>query len=235
MSSVTEVSKLSEQEYRAARGLNYSGMKDLAISPLRFWYLHVNPDAPVIEPTPEMQIGSALHCKVLEPDKFNERYASEISASDFDGCLVTMDDLRRWLTERGEKPKGTRKADVITQVQSVDPGWPIFDVLADAHYAECKGKVLFGRDDWQRIERMADALMSEPHVRAILGRGKAEVPYFTTDPESGVLLKSRLDFVSPGLIVDLKSFSQKRGKSIDRSIHDAIWYERYSKIGRAHV
>jgi hypothetical protein len=45
-------------------GLSFSGMKDFAVSPLRYWYRNINPNRPPFEATPEMQLGSALHCAV---------------------------------------------------------------------------------------------------------------------------------------------------------------------------
>jgi hypothetical protein len=41
-------------------------MKDLAVSPLRYWHLNLNPNRPPRIETPEMQFGTALHCLVLE-------------------------------------------------------------------------------------------------------------------------------------------------------------------------
>jgi hypothetical protein len=40
-------------------------------------------------------------------------------------------------------------------------------------------------------------------------------------------LKGRLDWVTPTVTLDIKTFTQKRGKSIDQSVADAIYYEGY--------
>jgi hypothetical protein len=42
-----------------------------------------------------------------------------------------------------------------------------------------------------------------------------------------VLLKAKMDWVAPNLTVDFKTFTQMRGKSIDRAVADAIFYEGY--------
>jgi hypothetical protein len=74
---------------------------------------------------------------------------------------------------------------------------------------------------------MAEALAVEPALQKMLATGTSEVEYFVTDRETGVNLKSKMDWVAPGLILDLKTFSASRGKSIDRAVADAIWNEKY--------
>lgn len=218
-------------EYRTWPGLSYSSMKDLAVSPLRFWHCHLNPERPAEEPTAEMKIGSALHCAVLEPAAFDERYACEISAEDYDGCLVTMEDLRGWLRDKGLTPRGSRKAEVIAQVQAHDPDWPILDVLLESQERDTAGKTTFKKDDWRRIAAAAQALVDEPKLKQILDDGKPEVSILSTDKETGVPLKARLDWATPKVTLDLKTFSQKRGKSIDQTVADAIFYEKYHHQG----
>lgn len=217
--------RMSEAQYRASTGLSYSALKDLAISPLRFWYWHINPDRPTDEPTREMVIGSALHCRVLQPKEFERRYAKEFQVEAHH--LVTMDHLREWLRDRGETPKGTTKDKLVSQVHAIDPSAPVADVLREFHKAEHDGKKLLKADDWQRIESMAASLLAEPKMQEILSEGEAEVPLFVTDSETGVVLKGLLDWVAPTFTADLKTFTQKREKSIDKSIADAIWYEKY--------
>jgi len=52
---------ISEAEYRPMQGLSFSAMKHLAVSPLRYWYMEVNPQRPIEESTMEQNIGSAIH------------------------------------------------------------------------------------------------------------------------------------------------------------------------------
>jgi len=214
-------------DYFNSPGLSNSGLKDLAISPLRFWYLHLNPNRPIVEPTHEMHIGSAFHCAILEPDQFDQRYCRALNPDDYPGLLTTAEDMRGWLKSKGLTPHGTRKEHYIDQIQRADPNVPILEVLYAYYAAENVGKVIFGGDDWERVQGMAGALREEPNVAAILQDGKAEVALTGTDPDTGVLLKGKLDWLAPTLTMDLKSFTQKRGKSIARSIADAIFWERY--------
>jgi hypothetical protein len=215
-----------DSEYFAAPGLSNSGLRDLAVSPLRYWWRNLSPDRPKDEATPEMQIGSALHAAILEPESFHQRYACECIPPD--GCLDTIEDLRNALDAVGLKAKGTAKGPIIQQVQDALPNAPILAVLKQQHAIEHAGKVIFKDADWQRICGMKAALLQEPRVMAILdGPGKPEQPIFVKDTETGILLKGKLDWLAPTLTMELKTFSQKRGKSIDKSVADAIFYEAY--------
>ncbi len=217
---------MNDAEYFAAPGLSNSGMSDLAVSPLRYWHLHLNPERPADEPTAEMQVGSALHCAVLEPSEFDKRYACELIPPE--GCLDTISDLRLALENIGLKGKGSAKGPIIQQVQEALPHMPILSVLQEQHAQQNEGKVIFPVESWLCIGGAAAALRDEPRVNAILdAEGKSEHRIFMIDKETGVPLKGKLDWLAPGLTLDLKTFTQKRGKSIDRSVADAILYEQY--------
>lgn len=222
------VAKIPAAEYYATPALSNSGMKDLAVSALRYWYLNINPDRPVREETQEMLFGSALHCLVLEGDQvFEQRYACKLDPADYPNCLTTIEDLRGWIRDKGGKPSGTRKSEVIQQAQSMDRSVPIWDVLEARHFATNGGKTFFEKADWTRLANAAAALRREPKVQEILQAGDAEVSVFAPDPSTGIPLKGRLDWANKKYILDLKTFTQKRGKSIDQSVADAIFYEGY--------
>ena len=214
-------------DYSSIPGLNYSGMKDLAISPLRYWHLHINPDRPEPEPTPAMAFGSALHCKVLEPDQFTSRYCKAFNPGDYPEALRTIDDIRGWLTGRGLKPKGTRKGDLIQQVVEADPETAILDVLEGYHARDVGDREILSADFWRDVHGAAEALYAEPSFMALLTQGKPEVTMTATDPKTGVPLKCRCDLVGDGWILDVKTFSQMKDKSIDKTITDALWFNHY--------
>ena len=218
---------MNREEYFTSPGLSNSAMKDLSVSPYRYWYHWLNPDRPERPETPEMTFGSALHCKVLEPEQFTARYAPALDASLIDGCLVTVQDLRTWADSHGFKLKGSLKADLIAQVQAATPDVPIFDVLQAQHAVETEGKKILKQTDWARVLSCAAALQREPKFTELMRCGEAEYPMFATDPELGVPLKARMDLVSPSLTLDVKTFGQQRGTSIDKTVTNAIWYESY--------
>ena len=205
--------------------LTQSGMKDLAVSPLRYWHKWIRPDREPDEPTPAMVFGTALHCAVLEPDEFPNRYACDIDPAEYP--LVTIGHLREWIRDKGGNPKGTLKSDVIAQALSMDAFAPIFDVAVERHAKQHEGKEILSLDFWTRCADASQALRDEPHVRDILKSGKAEVQMSAKDTDTGVWLGGRLDWVTATRTLDIKTFTSTRGKSIDRAIADAIYYEAY--------
>jgi len=224
---------LTHETYSELPGVSWSALKDLSVSSYRFWHLHVNPNRPEPRTSPEMMFGSALHCAVLEPDQFNDRYACSLSQSDYPGLLVTMDNLRQWLRDRGVTPKGSMKSDVIAQVRNhFEQGHCgeqpplIWDLMCVAHDQENTGKVQFAKEDWLRITACAESLRNEPKMQELLKDGRAEAWYEVKDPDTGVMLRSRMDWVTAKYTCDIKTFSQKRGKSIDKTVTDALWYEQ---------
>ena len=216
---------MTRGEYDAAPGLSQSMLKDLAISPLRMWHRWLRPDREPEEPTAAMRVGSAVHAAVLEPGTFDARYACEMIPPK--GSLDTMDDLRGFLRENGQTPKGTRKADVIAQVQAFAPLVPICEVLYQQHAAQHAGKVICKADEWANIQGAKNALLEEPKIQEILKTGEAEKPLFSVDADTGVRLKGVLDWDRADLFLDLKTFTQREGKSIDQSIAADIYWRRY--------
>jgi hypothetical protein len=222
---------ISNSEHHSIHALSNSGMKDLAVSPLRYWYRHINP-APKVEDeeTASMRMGSALHCAVLESNEiFESRYARALDPSDWPVCLDTIQEIRGWITDKGQKPKGTRKDEVISQalelMTHLGEHVPILQVEQSRFARENEGKTILAVDEWERLAGMALALSEEPALRPILAHGKCEVSMVARDPEAGVLLKARLDWMTPATTLDLKTFTVKRDGSVDKAICDAIYYE----------
>jgi hypothetical protein len=83
------------------------------------------------------------------------------------------------------------------------------------------------KEEMTRVRGAAEALRAEPKLQPYLADGKAEVPLTAICPRTGVPLKCRVDWMTKTAMLDLKTFSQQRSKSIDQCISDAIWYERY--------
>lgn len=221
--------------YHDAPGLSNSGMKSLDISPYRYWQDSVRPDREPRTETPAMKLGTALHTAVLEEATFNDRYGTFASKEDFPGCLDTVGELKVWLAEHHQKvPSGFNKPDIIAMVQRVDPTVKILEVEMRRHGGANHGKVLLDKGDMDRVRAMTQALKSEKRLARILARGKSEVSVFVKDPETGILLKCRMDWVhqqahandAPNTILDLKTFSAQDMR-IDEAVVKALRYRGY--------
>ena len=57
----------------------------------------------------------------------------------------------------------------------------------------------------ERVQRMADALAANQAAMALLGAGEPEVSAYAPDEETGVMRRARFDWLTPGILVDLKT------------------------------
>ena len=214
---------IDQNNYEDVVALNYSGMKHLAVSPLRFWHLKLNPLREPIEPTKAMTFGSALHCKVFEPSKFESRFYTELERPE--DALGTISDIRDWIVDRGGSPKGTMRAQLIDQAKKINPSVRIWEELQASHKTKNQGKEFLDAEMIANLDNCEQALMQSERVVQILSNGVAEKRYEAEI--DGCPMKARLDWVTPKMIVDLKTFTQTKGKSIDKTVADAIKYEKY--------
>jgi hypothetical protein len=195
--------------------------------------------------TPAMRLGTALHAAVLESDTFLDRYSYELTKADFPDALETVEDIKEWLDGRCVVYKKSEpKPKLIEIAKSIDPTVQIMDDLMRGQFASNRGKVVLKKQEYDRVFGMAKALLREPALRPILAKGKREVSIFAIDPETGVLVKCRYDWLDaadtsqymgrgstpPGRSLDLKTYSE-RGEDIDRTIMKAIRYEGYDRQG----
>lgn len=69
------VYNISNEEYHESEGISRSKLMLLNKSPHHFWYEVLSGKAIKKEATPAMNVGSAFHTLLLEPEKFNEEFA----------------------------------------------------------------------------------------------------------------------------------------------------------------
>ena len=105
----------------------------------------------------------------------------------------------------------------------------LWDRELERHAALHEGKVFLGTEESKKIERAAAVVLAaDPYVTAApLGRHAGGPRCFVRDPETGVMLKARMDYVRPRSTVDIKTFSNSRGKPVEKAIFEAIYYEGY--------
>jgi len=65
---------LTNDEYHESAGISRSGIMEFKRSPKHYWYKYLNADYLKKESSKEMIFGSALHCYILEPERFDNEY-----------------------------------------------------------------------------------------------------------------------------------------------------------------
>ena len=217
---------MPEDVYHAADGLSNSGMKHLHVSPLNYWHHNLNPDFEGREETAALRFGKAAHCLGLEPDRFNERFARKLTPEERPGALVTTEDMKAFLSSHGLTKSG-KKQDLVDRIRSNGLNAVIWDEEVVKHAELHAGKTFLGEEEASLIHKAAAVLAADPFARILLTDGIPEVSFFVRDPATGVMLKARMDYVKPTATVDLKTFSNSRGKPTDKVVFDAICYEGY--------
>jgi exodeoxyribonuclease VIII len=65
---------MENADYHRHRAVSKSHLDQVARSPLHYWARYLDPNRIEPEPTPAMQVGTAVHTHVLELDQWDQRY-----------------------------------------------------------------------------------------------------------------------------------------------------------------
>lgn len=217
---------MSEEVYHADPALSASGIRNLLISPLDYWINSpLNPEYEDRK-TDSMVAGTAFHRRLLEPERFAELYAGVPTKDDYPDAIDGADALKAECDRLGLKKNG-RIEDLCCRILEAEPSAQLWPVIRNRMIAEADGRILLKPDVIKDIERAARIVEAhQSAARAITG-GHSEVSIFWTDPEYGVRMKSRLDYLKVRAIVDVKTFSNIYGRPLDVAITQAVANERY--------
>lgn len=171
------VRDLDEATYHRLPGLSSTGAKKILRSPAHYqWYMS-HPE----EPKDAFDVGSAVHSKVLGV-----------------GAQITV-------YPDGNGPERFEYEGAETDNVLASNG-AVSTKAAKAFEAEARsnGLIPVKRVTARVVNLMAESVLSNPTVKALLSTGDPEVSMFATDPDTGVALRGRLDWHGPRL-VDLKT------------------------------
>lgn len=65
---------MTNEEYHAHPAIGASGLKLMARSPLHYWAAYIDPEREPMKPSAAMALGTATHCAILEPHRFDDLY-----------------------------------------------------------------------------------------------------------------------------------------------------------------
>jgi hypothetical protein len=217
---------LDESVYHADPALSSSGIRNLLVSPLDYWVnSSLNPDY-VDEKTDAMITGTAFHRRLLEPVRFAELYAGAPSKEDYPDAIDGGEALKAECERLGLK-KGGKIEDLCDRILDSDPKAKLWPVIKQGILAGLEGKTLLKRETMADIERVARFVFAHESAAKALTGGAAEVSIFWLDPETGVRMKARLDYLKVKAIADVKSFSNPLAKPIDAAVASAVANGRY--------
>lgn len=163
---------MPNEAYHAYEGISNSGLNHVARSPAHYRY------APPYKSTRAMEIGTAFHTALLEPERYESEYMTVTGCND-----------RRLAEYKGAaKVYGNDKT------------------LTESEGAGC---VI-----------MAEAIRANTAARELLEKeGYAEISAFIEDPETGVLMRCRYDWLTvDGYAMDLKKTQDAREHAFSRAM-----------------
>ena len=212
---------LPEAEYHADPALSSSGIRNLLVSPLDYWMNStMNPEY-VDEKTDAMVIGTALHRRILEPARFRAMYAAVPTKDEYPDALDGAEALRARCAELGLKRSGTI-SDMCERILEVDPRAELWPVIRAEMMEKAQGRIMLRPSVAADIERAAWIVLKHQSAAKAMSGGHAEVSIFWTDPETGIAMKARLDYLKVKAVVDLKSFSNPLGKPLKSAVAAAV-------------
>ncbi len=168
------VEGMPNEEYHAYEGVSKSGLDKVARSPAHYKYSKQK------DPTRAMEIGTAIHAAILEPERFDKEY------------VITDASLRT--------AKAYKDAKAI-------------------HGSE----LTLTKPEGEKVIGMREAVESNYKAMIHLRRapGKAELSAICTDPETGVTIRARFDWLNDERVaVDVKKTQDIRAHKFCRSVSD---------------
>lgn len=187
--------------------LSQSGMKDLLVSPMNFWINSgLNPERKKNE-TSAMSLGTAVHTRILDGlHAYSEQYAVAPKKRDYPNAVDGAVALKTLCKEMGLKATGTI-AELCKRIQEVDSHAELWPEIKRGFEETSENKQILKGDDGETVNRISEMVERHTTARDAFQNGVSEVTVFWPDSVTGIPMKARFDYLKPGIIVELKTFT----------------------------
>ncbi len=198
---------LSNEEYHGSTGENSSKLK--IITNRSAMHYRAWEPAP---PTEAMLMGSVLHCLVLEPEQFEQRYSF---TSGWEGTKKP----------NANKLEKNYKDDELAYVERVKASTEKGMIVIDKNPQAWTPK---GEKKPCNVLAVADAVRGHPAWKLVIGKNPVfERAFYWEDEETGILCKIKVDAFNPSyrdgpriMLNDLKSSRDARNRLFERQVVD---------------
>jgi len=197
---------MPDEQYFDFPAFSNSDLKLIARSPAHYWAAKRDPDREPEKDTPAKRDGKALHCAILEPDAFKERYITA--------------------------PANAPRKPTTAQINAKNPSeatmesiefWTEFEERA-------AGRIMLLSDEYRNYMKISDVVRSHPELSVIMKDGLAEKCVFAVDPETGLLVKCKTDYFRAiqklSIITDLKSTEDARPFQFQRDSYKYGYFQQ---------
>jgi len=175
---------LSNEDYHSDPAVSCSGIKDLLVSPLQYWDSSPLNKNRKHKETKAKTIGTALHCLLMEKEKFSEDYI----------VLPKLEIDSDFYREESKKP-------------DFDHNYELFASKGSKTFKYIGSKTVIRQEEYEEINEAVNNLEAQGAASSLFKDGYAEVSIFWRDEETGLMCKCRPDYLSTNYIADYKSIA----------------------------
>ncbi|NBV06629.1 MAG: hypothetical protein EBS06_05275 [Proteobacteria bacterium] len=190
---------LSNENYHNDPAISNSNIKDLLVSPMKYWRNSAMNPKRKWKDTKSKTIGTALHCYLMEREKFWQEYVV-LPELEIDSDFYRLE---------------SQKEDFLQNFE-------LFASKGAKTFKYRGNKTKLSEKEFEDIKEMVEYFESLPAAGALFKDGIMEVSIFWRDQATGLMCKCRPDYLTPNYIADYKSIA-----SIDKiknSIGDYDYY-----------
>jgi len=205
------VYQMPDEHYFALDAVSNSDLKQVIRSPAHYRAYKDNPEEQ--KDTPDMFMGRALHCTVLEPEEFFNRYA----------ILPATAPNKPTKAQLNAKNPAEKSVEAITFWHEFKEKAGDKDILTAIQ-----------ADEYLKI---GEIIRNHPELKNLLSGGMAERVVIAEDPVTGELCRCKTDYaVKLGdlrVIIDLKSAEDARPEAFQRNAYKYGYFNQapfYSDI-----
>jgi exodeoxyribonuclease VIII len=192
-------------QYHRSPGASKSQLDLLHQSPALVEWAKNAPEDPDADSA--VDIGTALHALLLEPDQFSTLYVPDFEPPA--DALSTIADMKAALDARGIAYKSAdSKAVLVDKLLGHDPSAPVVDALRGEWEKGIGARTVLSQTEHRKLILMRDSVMAHPTARKLLeAPGHRERCHFWIDELTGELCRCRIDAEIPkfATILDVKT------------------------------
>ena len=194
--------------YHQHPALSNSGLKTLLDCPARYYYKYLSGECELKE-TPAQKIGKASHCYILEGEKaFTQRYWHNPYSGFLKDETIAFLCVKGFKAEELKKQKTTELKALLLKTMGIEPK-----------------EIELNKNELNQVISLARAINKNPQAKgAFSQKGESEVSLFWNDPETGVMLKCRPDWL-PYDCLDIPDYKTTS------SVNPAVFAKDFVKYG----
>lgn len=203
---------MKEADYHALPRLSTHGINKLLINPHDYWIgSFMNPNKKETK-SKAFNTGKIYEVVYLDGiEKFMGRFAPAFDPAQYPDALDTKDDLiEACELHNVTYKKSWNKFDISQALTAAHPEIQILDQLEYDYLQRTMEQDIIDLDDYTHAIASYGAMGESP-----IKDGRSQVAVLWTDTETGVPMKALLDYDAPGIIWDVKTFSNSSGMDID--------------------